>query len=174
MNESDAKAAFRAMGIPRPSRSLIDAWLRAEELKEQWAQIEEPVKAETAPATPATMEASVPQAASTSPALRGKSLLEPILRERGDLPQPLKRRKPGRPRIVASWFPAVAKTMADGTTLRTALAINGLSLCANEMRALYRNRTLQALYQEARRRYLIENWGRARGPSLRSVLGRRL
>jgi hypothetical protein len=63
--------------------------------------------------------------------------------------------------------------MADGTTLRTALAINGLALSANEMRALYRNRTFQALYQEARRRYLLENWGR-KGPSLRSVLGRML
>ena len=117
-------------------------------------------------------ETGSPQSAAKAPAPRGKSLLEPILRERGDLPQPPKRRKPGRPRIVASWFPAVAKTMADGTTLRTALAINGLSLCANEMRALYRNRTFQALYQEARRRYLIENWGRSKVPSLRSVLGR--
>lgn len=82
------------------------------------------------------------------------------------------RRKPGRPRIVASWFPAVAQTMADGTTLRSALVMNGLSLSENEMRALYRNRTLQALYQEARRRYLIENWGRSKAPSLRSLIGR--
>jgi hypothetical protein len=61
--------------------------------------------------------------------------------------------------------------MADGTTLRTALAMNRLSLSANEMRALYRNRTFKGLYQEARRRYLIENWGR-KGPSLRAILGR--
>jgi hypothetical protein len=43
-------------------------------------------------------------------------------------------RKPGRPLTNASWFPAVAETIADGTTLRTALAIHGLSLSANEMR----------------------------------------
>ena len=81
------------------------------------------------------------------------------------------RRKPGRPLTVASWFPAVAETMADGTTLRTALAIHNLTLSANEMRALYRNKTFKGLYQEARRRYLIENWGR-KGPSLRAILGR--
>jgi hypothetical protein len=81
------------------------------------------------------------------------------------------RRKPGRPLTIASWFPAVAETMADGTTLRTALAIHGLTLSANEMRALYRNKTFKGLYQEARRRYLIENWGRSR-PSLRAILGR--
>jgi len=81
------------------------------------------------------------------------------------------RRKPGRLLTVASWFPAVAETMADGTTLRTALAIHKLTLSANEMRSLYRNKTFKALYQEARRRYLIENWGR-KGPSLRAILGR--
>jgi hypothetical protein len=61
--------------------------------------------------------------------------------------------------------------MADGTTLRSALAMNRLTLSANEMRALYRNKTFKGLYQEARRRYLIENWGR-KGPSLRAILGR--
>jgi hypothetical protein len=176
MNESDAKAAFRAMGIPRPSRCLIDAWLRAAELEQQLAEAEKR-PAEHAPVQPSDTGAkeagaAAPHAQPTvSPAQRGKSLLEPVLREQNALQEPYKRRQPGRPRIVASWFPAVAATMADGTTLRGALAINGLSLSANEMRALYRNKTFQALYQEARRRYLIENWGR-RGPSLRAVLGR--
>jgi hypothetical protein len=176
MNESDAKAAFRAMGIPRPSRCLIDAWLRAAEIERQSAEADKP-PATHAPAQPSDGDANEARAASPharpaaiAPA-RGKSLLEPILREHGDLPQPPKRRKPGRPRIVASWFPAVAKTMADGTTLRTALAMNRLSLSANEMRSLYRNKTFKGLYQEARRRYLIENWGRSR-PSLRAILGR--
>lgn len=174
MNESDARAHFRAMGIPRPSRCLVDAWLRAAELEWQLAEANKPA-ASKAEETVAAAAASEPDPVApdepVNTARRGKSLLEPILRERGDLPQPSKRRKPGRPRIVASWFPAVTKTMADGTTLRGALAINRLSLSANEMRALYRNRTFQALYQEARRRYLIENWGR-KGPSLRAILGR--
>jgi hypothetical protein len=176
MNESDAKAAFRAMGIPRPSRCLIDAWLRAAEIERQMAAAEQAPAPTVEDPMPMPIngpgETGPPQASAKSPAPRGKSVLEPILRERGALAGPSKRRKPGRPRIVASWFPAVAKTMADGTTLRTALAMNGLSLSANEMRALYRNRTFQALYQEARRRYLIENWGRSKVPSLRSVLGR--
>ena|SRR5690348_9745438 len=177
MNESDARAHFRAMGIPRPSRCLIDAWLRAAELERQLAEADKPAASKTEP-TVAAPEASradpVPQGEPANTARPGKSLLEPILRERGDLPQPPKRRRLGRPRIVASWFPAVVETMADGTTLRTALAMNGLSLSANEMRALYRNRTFQTLYQEARRRHLIENWGRSKVPSLRSVLGRYL
>lgn len=80
-------------------------------------------------------------------------------------------RKSGRPLTITSWFLAVAETMADGTTLRTALAIHGLTLSANEIRSLYRNKTFKGLYQEARRRYLIENWGRS-GPSLRAILGR--
>lgn len=53
------------------------------------------------------------------------------------------RRKVGRPLTVASWFPTVAETMADGTTLRTALAIHGLTLSASEMRSLYRNKTFR-------------------------------
>ena len=175
MNESDAKAHFRAMGIPRPSQCLIDAWIRAHELERQSTDADRPAakETETTVADPPTLQANpVPQSEPVTASRPGKSLLEPILRERGSLAEPPKRRKPGRPRIVASWFPAIAKTMADGTTLRVALAINGLSLSAREMRALYRNRTFQALYQEARRRYLIENWGRSKAPSLGALLGR--
>jgi hypothetical protein len=176
MNETLARAALRAMGIIRPSQNLVENWLRAAVVTERLAAEEAqalprpprpPVSATAA--SPATADSRAPKSA-----LRpGKSLLEPILREQGAAERPPSRSKRGRPRIVASWFPAVARTMADGTTLRTALAINRLSLGANEMRALYRNRTFRALYQEARRRYLLENWGR-KGPSLRSVLGRAL
>lgn len=183
MNESDAIAAFRRMGIIRPSRDLIEHWLRAEAAAERMAAEErasaqpkaaEPSVAGTKQPSPATAEVPGP-ASHPEPQLPrpGKSLLEPLLRDQGAVENQATKRKPGRPRIVASWFPAVAKTMADGTTLATALAINGLVLSANEMRALYRNRTFQGLYQEARRRYLLENWGR-KGPSLRSVLGRML
>ena len=184
MNESDAIAAFRKMGIIRPSRDLIENWLRAAASAER-AEAQEPPSAQPKAPEPtvggqqvmlaAPAAAPVPPAPACQPTAPrpGKSLLEPLLQGQPTEQKPASRRNPGRPRIVASWFPAVAKTMSDGTTLRTALAINGLALSPNEMRALYRNRTFQGLFQEARRRYLLENWGR-KGPSLRSVLGRML
>jgi len=44
-----------------------------------------------------------------------KSNLEPVLREQGALKRPPGARKQGRPRILATWFPAVvAQAMADG------------------------------------------------------------
>jgi hypothetical protein len=183
MNESDAKAAFRRMGIVRPSRDLIENWLLAAASAER-AAAQELASAQPKPAEPsvagpkqgssAAPEGPAPVCQPPTAPRPGKSLLEPVLSAQGAAERSTeRRRKPGRPRIVASWFPEVAKTMSDGTTLRTALAIHGLALSANEMRALYRNRTFQGLYQEARRRYLLENWGR-KGPSLRSVLGRML
>jgi hypothetical protein len=99
-----------------------------------------------------------------------KSSLELVLLEQGTLQKPPVRRKAGRPRIIASWFPAVANTMADGTNLRTALATNRLSLSKSEMRAHYRNRTFEALYQDVRRRFLIEHFGRR--PMLRAGAGK--
>jgi len=64
---------------------------------------------------------------------------------------------------------AGAQTMADGAGLRTAPAINRLRLSKSEMRALYRNTTFKALYQEARSRFLIEHFGRR--PTLRAGVG---
>lgn len=160
ISSADLTAAIRALeaqGIPTTHQAVLD-WV-AQHRPAQAA----PATAEQQPSTEQNSPEELP-----SPQ-KGVSHLAcfavPPAEAKG-------RRKPGRPRIVASWFPAVAKTMADGTTLRGALAINGLSLSANEMRALYRNRSFQALYQEARRRYLLENWGRSKMPSLRSVLGR--
>lgn len=227
MNESDARAAFRAMGIPRPSQCLIDAWLRAAE----WQRLAEDKRTPNLPSTkPNTTAAerggviadipisgpdlndaitsleaqgkrttqgavrewlaqhrptqAAPAAVARQPAAPEMSQPEPPTDQKKEhsssrlarfaVPpagsQP--RRKPGRPLTIASWFPAVAETMADGTRLRTALAIRGLTLSANEMRSLYRNKTFKGLYQEARRRYLIENWGRSKTPSLRRLLGR--
>ena len=60
--------------------------------------------------------------------------------------------------------------MADGTSLKTALTMNGLNLSKSEIRACYRNRTFQALYQEARRKFLAERYGRK--PILRANIGR--
>jgi hypothetical protein len=225
MNESDAKAALRAMGIFAPSRSLAQNWLRANEAAESldeaerrlveapstqpntaaegrigvagtpisspdltaaihaleakgiptthqavldWLAQHRPVRA--APVT-AEQQLRLPQTSQAEPLIPQKKGSSKLARFAVPPAEGRRKRKPGRPLTIASWFPAVAATMADGTTLRTALAINSLTLNANEMRALYRNKTFKGLYQEARRRYLIENWGRS-GPSLRAILGR--
>ena len=151
ISSTDLTAAIRALeaqGLPTTHQAV-----------EQWLAPRRVAQPRAAAAQPSVME----------PSRKGVSRLSRF----ADAP-PKTGGKPGRPRIVASWFPAVAETMADGTTLRVALAINGLALGANEIRALYRNTTFKALYQEARRRYLIENWGRSRRPSLRALLGRSL
>jgi hypothetical protein len=224
MNEPDAKAALRAMGIFAPSRSLVLNWLRAASadpyVQDERRPIEVPptqpnttaerngtvadrpisgvdldaaIRALEAQGIPTTHQAvldwlaqqrpaqAAPAPAEQRPSTEQNRPDEPPSPQKGvsrlarftvPLAEAPRRRKPGRPLTIASWFPAVAKTMADGTTLRTALAINRLTLSANEMRSLYRNKTFKGLYQEARRRYLIENWGRSKVPSLRSVLGR--
>jgi hypothetical protein len=59
-------------------------------------------------------------------------------------------RKRVRPRIVASWFEQLAATMADGTSLRVALQRIGITLDESQIRALYRNREFQRMYQEMR------------------------
>lgn len=139
-------------------RPIRQSWIgsrRIAPIQAAPAAVEQPSALQTGHAVPPTAKKSVSKLARfTVPPAEGQ-----------------RTRKPGRPLTVASWFPAVAATMADGTTLRTALAMNGLTLSANEIRSLYRNKTFKGLYQEARRRYLIENWGRS-GPSLRAILGR--
>jgi hypothetical protein len=146
--------ALEAEGVPTTHRAVLE-WLA----QHRPAPVASAPAEQRAPAEPATRE----EPPSTQ---RGVSRLA-----RFAVPGAT-RRKRGRPLTVAPWFPAVAETMADGTRLRTALAIRGLTLSANEMRALYRNKTFKGLYQEARRRYLIENWGRSKSPSLRRLLRR--
>jgi hypothetical protein len=51
-----------------------------------------------------------------------------------------------------------------------ALAMNNIFFSKSEVRACYRNRAFQALYQEARRKFLAEHYGRKR--TLRAVIGR--
>jgi hypothetical protein len=168
MNEQDARAALRELGIT-PSRQLIENWLRAE-LAEA-AQRQQPARADRRRSASGPLER--PPEGNTLAALQppsSKSRLEPMLRESGQLEKPAGQRKPGRPRIIASWFPAVAASMADGTSLKTALAMNGLNLSRSELRACYRNRTFQALYQEARRKFLAGHFGRK--PTLRANIGR--
>ena len=165
MNESQARRALIELGI-RPTRQLIENWIRADEAERL---LESGDRLAVVAAFEPTDDAAEAAPDSQHPQGYSKSNLEPILRDQGTLEKPPKKRKAGRPRIVASWFPAVAKTMADGTSLRTALAINRLSLSKREMRACYRNRTFQAMYHEARRRFLIEHYGRR--PMLRAFPG---
>jgi hypothetical protein len=160
ISSTDLTAAIRALeaqGIPTTHRAVLE-WVA----KHRPAPVASAPAEQRAPAEPATREElPLPQ--------RGVSRLA-----RFAVPPAgaQRRRKLGRPLTIASWFPAVAETMADGTRLRTALAMHNLTLSANEMRALYRNKTFKGLYQEARRRYLIENWGRSKTPSLRRLIGR--
>jgi hypothetical protein len=153
------------MGIV-PTRGLIEAYVKSCQAEEA----EHMVLASQIPATePPT---AIPQTPHPQhPRGSSKSLLEPILQEQGTGEKPLGRRKAGRPRVIASWFPAVAQTMADGTSLRTALRIHHITLSKSEIRACYRNTTLRALYTEARRKYFLEH-GYGKKPSLRALVRR--
>jgi hypothetical protein len=70
------------------------------------------------------------------------------------------KRKAGRPRKIAPWFAAVAKTMANGTTLKWALIRNGISLSDAERRKLYRNREFIRLYTIERNLYMLNEYGK--------------
>jgi hypothetical protein len=179
MIKSDARTSLIELGIV-PTKALIAAWEKAgiaeESLADQDKELDSGHLAHSPIATLGTEHAypcqlSIPTKtrADGKPHGSSKSNLEPVLIEHDTLEKSASRRKPGRPRIIASWFPAVAQTMADGTSLRTALAINRLYLGKSEMRALYRNTTFKAIYQEVRRRFLIEHFGRR--PALRARLG---
>jgi hypothetical protein len=155
--EDMARAALRALGVRNPSASLIQHWIQVNRAEQ------EPPPSCLMPAPPfPTQRASKPSAEPAEarnfrhkhPRGYSKSNLEPILRLQGSLERPHGSRKPGRPRITATWFPNIAEAMADGTSLKTALAMNGINdLSKSEIRACYRNRALQALYQEARRKF---------------------
>ena len=155
MNESDARAALRARGIRNPSPQLVEDYMRVQRA-EEWA-LEVPDSTQEAPSEPSASHPS------------SESNLEPLLRDRGELVRPEGRRKAGRPRILAPWFQAVAMRMADGTPLREALRLTGITgLSARQVRSLYRNRAFQALYREARRKFLAD-YGRRSPQALRKM-----
>ena len=134
MTEQDARAALRAQGITNPSKALVENWLRVRQYEE-------------AASPPLALKKAVRDmqpCVSSSVSLGGtktsvgrpssESALEPMLRERGELQRPAGRRKAGRPRILAPWFQAVAMRMADGTPLREALRLTGITgLSAREV-----------------------------------------
>jgi hypothetical protein len=74
--------------------------------------------------------------------------------------QPEEKRKAGRPRKIAPWFAAVARTMRDGTTLEMALMWNRITLDKAERRKLYRNREFRKLYRIERQLYMLNEYGK--------------
>ena len=85
---------------------------------------------------------------------------EPINAVESNPPTPIEKRKPGRPRKFAPWFAAVAKRMADGTTLRMALMWEGLHFAKTEIHALYKNLEFRKMYRLERHLYLLNEYGR--------------
>jgi hypothetical protein len=73
---------------------------------------------------------------------------------------PVEKRKPGRPRKFAPWFAAVAKRMADGTTLRHALMWEGLHFTNAEIHALYKNLEFRRMYRLERHLYMLNEYGK--------------
>ena len=157
MTDQDAIAALREFGITNPSKSLIESWLCVRQYEETASP--PPVARETV----RDMQRCVSSSASLEDTTRvgrpsSESSLKPLLRERGELQRQPGLRKSGRPRIIAPWFEALATRMADGTSMRKALASLGIHLSQCEMRALYRSRALTAMRREARQKWLRE-WG---------------
>jgi hypothetical protein len=169
MNESDAKAALRAQGIRNPSRQLVRDWLRTQQSQEWALDLDSAQESQPQQQTERGADSpnpTQPEGPERHPS--SESNLEPLLRERGELERPAGRRKAGRPRILAPWFEALSRTMADGTCLREALSICGIhGLSERQIRSLYRNRTFQALYREARRKWWSEFGVRPRRRTVR-------
>jgi len=153
-DEDVARAALRALGLRNPSDSLIQHWIQANRAEQEpppnWPTPPHPTQRASKPsAEPAEARNFRPK----RPRGYSKSNLEPVLREQGTLERPRGVRKPGRPPVRATWFEAVTRSMADGTTLREALQRHGITLDKNQIRALYRNSEFKRLYQEARHRH---------------------
>ena len=148
-DEDVARAALRALGIRNPSPSLVENWIRANRAEEEQESALAPeFFSPRSVELPAQPRAEIFR--QKHPRGYSKSNLVPVLREQGTLQRPHGVRRPGRPRVVASWFPAVARSMADGTPLKEALKLHGIALDKHQIRALYRNEEFRRMYQEAR------------------------
>jgi len=160
MNEADARAALRAQGITNPSKGLVENWLKVHEASPHSVQEAQEPQQQPALDKPPEQE---PRERPSS-----RSTLEPHLRESGQLERPAGPRKAGRPRILAPFFQCLATAMSDGTPLREALSRCGVhGLSPREIRALYRNRALRTMREEARQKWLRE-WGiRPKRPTAR-------
>jgi hypothetical protein len=189
MNEYYAKQALKELGITRPSRALIDAYMRADEanqkLEDQAELAEAQAKWDREVALAATgadhesnqspysldkpaLDKPIPPRPAVPSVLRpvkhpkprsdgrkrgsSKSALAPALRGEGTLERKHRTGKRGRPRVIASWMPDVAQTMAaDGLTLSEALSKHGINLDETQLRALQRNAAFKEMRQQARR-----------------------
>ena len=143
-----AREALRALGIV-PTPGLIRSWIQAARAEERRR-----IEAELAQATPNQPADTTSSGAGTPrrpkhPRGYSKSNLEPVLRQTGTLERQRGPSKPGRPRVVASWFPTIAQSMAEGKSLREALQLTGVTLDKEQIRALYRNSELLKLRQVA-------------------------
>src|SRR5262245_1530117 len=158
MTRQEAIEALRSQGIRNPSGQLVKDYMRVQQAEEWALEVpslgSESAQAEPEPSSPGSAgnENPAPPRPSSS-----KSSLKPLLQASGELVRPAGRRKAGRPRVLAAWFQAVATRMADGTSLRKALALCGIyGLTPKQIRSLYRNRAFQALYKETRRKFLLD------------------
>lgn len=73
---------------------------------------------------------------------------------------PKEKRNAGRPRKLAAWYAAVARTMRDGTPLSSALRVNGVKLGKAESYRLYRQRAFQRMLRVERHMWPLEQSGR--------------
>ena len=88
---------------------------------------------------------------------------------RYELPAERAKRKPGRPAKFAPWFPAVAKTMANGTTLRNALLWNRIQVGEREIHNLYKNVEFRRLYQLERHMFMYTEYGKRPQSELEAI-----
>lgn len=149
MNEYEAKMAWRELGIFRPSKQMIENFIRADEAERRLAEAEQPEN-------PERPEHSDPPTPRSDGRKRGssRSNLAKALREQGQ--RVIKKITPGqrgRPRITAEWFGEVAASVAGGLSLPEALWEHHISLDAKALRALSRNREFRALLEQERQRY---------------------
>lgn len=170
MNRDVAKTALREMGILNPSPQLVSDWLRAQRAQEWTLEVPKDTAAALETQEPAIDpgqdDPSAVEVKHSHPS--SKSALEPRLRETGQLERPRGPRKPGRPRIIASFYPALARVMADQTSLPKALRILGIHLDQRQVRALYRSREFKKMYKEARRQFLSD-YGKRPNQQLRKM-----
>jgi len=166
MNEYFAKQALREFGVTRPSKAMIDNYIRAEEAAQREGQAPQPVAvavrgateltvtppARAVPPAPPVLRPVVPPKPRSDGKKRGssKSTLAPTLRGEGTLLKKHSKRR-GRPRVIAVWMPDVAADCADGMPLKAALEKHGIHLDPTQLRALQRNSAFKEICQQARR-----------------------
>jgi hypothetical protein len=123
-------------------------------------------------AAPSSVEKLPPQNGSFQlPEVSSKRELSKAWKFSGKLPADRGICPGGKNRIVAPWFPALAKACADGTKLRVAAAQLGLTFNERDIKRLYQLAEFNKLRRAYRRLYLSEFWGK---PNCESVLAKLL